>query len=74
MLEIKPLSVRVGLLVNMHNPTIVVPKHSKSSSLFFAKFGNLKVSNQFEKKETVNKTIQEWNHFSASLTSMQVYR
>ncbi|XP_033739387.1 vacuolar protein sorting-associated protein 13A-like [Pecten maximus] len=73
MMEITPATVRVALVVKAHIPTVVVPQHSQSRDLFFVKFGNLEVWNQFERKEVRDTGMsQEWNHFSAKLTSMQI--
>ncbi|XP_033739373.1 vacuolar protein sorting-associated protein 13C-like [Pecten maximus] len=73
MMEITPATVRVALVVKAHIPTVVVPQHSQSRDLFFVKFGNLEVWNQFERKEVRDSGMsQEWNHFSAKLTSMQI--
>ncbi|XP_021357659.1 vacuolar protein sorting-associated protein 13A-like, partial [Mizuhopecten yessoensis] len=73
MVEITPVTLRIALVVKAHIPTVVVPQHSQSRDLFFVKFGNLEVWNQFERKEVKDTGIsQEWNHFSAKLTSMQI--
>ncbi|KAK3096835.1 hypothetical protein FSP39_003796 [Pinctada imbricata] len=72
--EIHPTSLAIGVVIDMHIPTVIVPKHSKSPDLFFVKFGNLKVSNVIKTTELENGMDQKWNDFTATLTSMQVSR
>ncbi|XP_056015608.1 intermembrane lipid transfer protein VPS13A-like isoform X3 [Ostrea edulis] len=72
--EIQPSSVRVGLVIDMKTPTVIVPKTSKSPDLLLFRFDYLQIRNSIKSEFLADESQQDWNDIRIKVKGMQISR
>ncbi|XP_061177627.1 intermembrane lipid transfer protein VPS13A-like [Saccostrea echinata] len=72
--EIQPSAVRVGLMIDMKTPTVIVPKTSKSPDLMLLRFDYLQIRNSIKSEFLADESQQDWNNVRIKVKAMQISR
>lgn len=74
MAEIQPSFLRVGLMIDMRAPTIILPKTSKSPDLLLFRFDSLQIRNSIKPQYLADESIQDRNDIRLKVKAMQISR
>ena len=72
--EIQPSFLRVGLMIDMRAPTIILPKTSKSPDLLLFRFDSLQIRNSIKSEYLADESIQDRNDIRLKVKAMQISR